>query len=44
MMCGKSFTHRRNDPISDYLDRMDRVFYREQEAPLPGGEFAFPGE
>ena len=40
----KDRPHRRNDPISDYLDRMDRVFYREQEAPLPGGEFTFPGE
>ena len=40
----KDRPHRRNDPISDYLDRMDRVFYREQEAPLPGGEFGFPGE
>ena len=40
----KDRPHRRNDPISDYLDLMYRVFYREQEAPLPGGEFTFPGE
>jgi hypothetical protein len=40
----KDRPHRRNDPISDYLDRMDRVFYREQEAPLPGAADGFPSE
>jgi hypothetical protein len=40
----KDRPHRRNDPISDYLDRMDRVFYRKQEAPLPGGDDNFLGE
>jgi hypothetical protein len=40
----KDRPHRRNDPISDYLDRMDRVFYREQEAPLPGAADGLLGE
>jgi Ran GTPase-activating protein (RanGAP) involved in mRNA processing and transport len=40
----KDRSHRRKDSISNYLDRMDRIFYREEEAPLPGGEFTFPSE
>ena len=28
--------HQRKDPVSEYLDRMDRIFYREVEKPLSG--------
>lgn len=31
----KARPHRRKDPVSEYLDRMDRIFYREQEKNLP---------
>lgn len=33
----KERPHRRKDHLSDYLDRMDRIFYREEEKP-PSGE------
>jgi hypothetical protein len=37
----KERQHQRKDPVSEYLDRMDRIFYREVEKPLSGD---FPPE